>query len=131
LQIYGVTSDVNTSDFSDQSGATLKNFSDSADMLNTLTEWGNRLSDTVQVNLDLLADYIAQNGASQSAIRNLSDSVAITKQNISMASSRIKDVDVASESTKLSSLKVIQEAGIAMLSQANLSQQSILRLLEG
>jgi flagellin len=48
-----------------------------------------------------------------------------------MASSRIKDVDIASETAKLSSLKVIQEAGVAMLSQANISQQSILRLLEG
>jgi flagellin-like hook-associated protein FlgL len=82
-------------------------------------------------DLDDLSDFIAQNGASQSAIRNLVDSVKINRQNISMASSRIKDVDIASETTKLSSLKVIQEAGVAMLSQANISQQSIMRLLEG
>ncbi|MCX6962186.1 MAG: flagellin [Verrucomicrobia bacterium] len=90
----------------------------------TVTTWHS------YVSLEELSDYTAQNGASQSAIRNLVDSVKINRQNLNTASSRIKDVDIASETSKLSSLKVIQEAGVAMLSQANISQQSILRLLQ-
>jgi flagellin-like hook-associated protein FlgL len=91
--------------------------------------YANSLNDD-PFDLNDLSDYIAQNGASQSAIRHLVDSVKINRQNLNMASSRIKDVDIASETSKLSSLKVIQEAGVAMLSQANISLQSILRLLQ-
>jgi len=132
IDIYGYIADTVTSEFAEKSAATLRPFGDSSDMGAVLSELVDSFAeDMVDINLDLVADYIAQNGASQSAIRNLADSVKINRQNISMASSRIKDVDIASETAKLSSLKVIQEAGVAMLSQANISQQSILRLLEG
>jgi len=129
LQIFGVPEDVNTSDFSTQSGATLRKFSDSSDMLTTLTEWGKKLSDTVEINLDLVADYIAQNGASQSAIRNLKDSSEITQINTQAAKSRITDVDIASESTKLTRFQILQQASTSILSQANLSHKSLLKLL--
>lgn len=129
LQIYGVPEDVNTSDFSTQSGATLRSFSDSANMLTTLTEWGEKLSDTVEVNLDLVADYIAQNGASQSALRHLKDSTEITQINTHAARSRITDVDIASESTNLARFQILQQASTSILSQANLSHQSLLKLL--
>lgn len=81
--------------------------------------------------LEELADYIAQNGASQSAIQHLAESVTITKNNLQQANSRIKDVDIASESTRLSRLQILQQAGSSMLSQANASQQTLIQLLQG
>jgi flagellin-like hook-associated protein FlgL len=89
----------------------------------TITTW------TANITLDQVADYIAQNGASQSAIQHLAESVTITKNNLQQANSRIKDVDIAAESTRLSRFQILQQAGTSMLAQANNSQQIILKLL--
>jgi flagellin len=53
----------------------------------------------------------------------------INKINLESTNSRITDVDVAQESSNLAKLSILQEAGIAILSQANQSNQSVLRLL--
>jgi flagellin len=58
------------------------------------------------------------------------DSLEVESQNITSAVSRIKDVDVASESTRLSKMHVLFESGMAMLSQANQSPKSVLKLLQ-
>jgi flagellin len=55
--------------------------------------------------------------------------LAINKVNLESANSRIIDVDVAAESANLAKQNILQQAGTAMLAQANQSQQSILRLL--
>jgi flagellin len=51
------------------------------------------------------------------------------KDNLTAANSRIKDVDVAEESTTYAKFNILVQAGTAMLSQANSSSQSVLRLL--
>jgi flagellin len=76
-----------------------------------------------------LATIRATNGAEQSRLSFAADMLAINKVNLESANSRIIDVDVASESANLARLNILQQAGTAMLSQANQSQQSILRLL--
>ena len=80
-------------------------------------------------DIDDVSNYIAQNGASQSALRNLKDSTEITQINTHAARSRITDVDIASESTKLARFQILQQASTSILSQANLSHQSLLKLL--
>jgi flagellin len=55
--------------------------------------------------------------------------LAVNKTNLEAANSRIVDVDVAEESTNLARLNILQQAGTAMLAQANQSNQSMLRLL--
>ena len=45
------------------------------------------------------------------------------------ANSRIKDVDVADESTQLARYNILVQAGTAMLAQANTTPQSVLKLL--
>jgi flagellin len=56
--------------------------------------------------------------------------LAVNKTNLEAANSRIIDVDVASESTQLARYNILQQAGTAMLAQANQATQSILRLLQ-
>jgi flagellin len=51
-------------------------------------------------------------------------------QNASAARSRVLDADYANETTELARTQIIQQAGTAMLSQANQSQQSVLSLLK-
>ncbi|MEY4690163.1 MAG: Flagellin, partial [Verrucomicrobiota bacterium] len=46
------------------------------------------------------------------------------------ANSRIRDVDVADESTRFSRYQILMQAGTALLAQANSTPQSILRLLQ-
>ncbi len=62
----------------------------------------------------------------ESAIRSLGVSI----ENTSAAESRIRDVDVAAETAILTRNQVLQQAGIAVLAQANITTQSALSLLQ-
>ncbi len=58
-------------------------------------------------------------------------SLASMKENLSNSESSIRDLDVAAEMTNYTKLQVMQQAGMAMLAQANQSGQSVLSLLKG
>jgi flagellin len=73
----------------------------------------------------------AQNGAEMSRINFAQDLLNINAVNLEAANSRIMDVDVASESSQLARFQILQQAGTAMLAQANTSQQNLVRLLQG
>jgi flagellin len=72
----------------------------------------------------------AQNGADSSRLGFSADMLAINKTNLEAANSRIVDVDVAQESTRLARNNILVQAGSAMLAQANAASQSALRLLQ-
>jgi len=55
--------------------------------------------------------------------------LAVNKTSLEAAKSRIIDVDVADDSTNLARYNILQQAGTAMLAQANQASQSILRLI--
>jgi flagellin len=89
---------------------------------------------TAQINslttaIETLANLRATNGSEQSRMTFAADMLAINKVNLESANSRIADVDIATESAKLARFNILQQAGTAMLAQANMSQQSVLRLL--
>jgi flagellin len=84
---------------------------------------------TVNAAIQNLAQLRAYNGAEQSRLNFASDTLSINKTNLEAANSRIIDVDVAEESSKLARFNILQQAGTAMLAQANQSTQSLLRLL--
>jgi flagellin len=84
---------------------------------------------TITGAIEALAELRAQNGAEQSRLTFAADMLALNKQNLEAANSRIVDVDVAQESSQLARFNILQQAGTAMLAQANQSTQSVLRLL--
>ena len=84
---------------------------------------------SVNAAIQNLATLRASNGSEQSRMTFAADVLAINKTNLESANSRIIDVDVAEESAKLARFNILQQAGTAMLAQANQSTQSILRLL--
>ena len=84
---------------------------------------------TIQAAIQNLATLRANNGAEQSRLTFAADMLAVNKTNLEAANSRILDVDIADESTKLARYNILQQAGTAMLAQANQSTQSILRLI--
>ncbi len=84
---------------------------------------------TIQTQIQNLATLRANNGAEQSRLTFAADMLSINKINLEAANSRIVDVDVAAESSQLARFNILQQAGTAMLAQANMSTQSILRLI--
>ena len=84
-----------------------------------------------QLGLQQLADMRAQNGSESSRVNFSQDLLKINSVNLEAANSRIMDVDIAAESSQLSRFQILQQAGTAMLAQANTSHQSLLKLLQG
>jgi flagellin len=68
-------------------------------------------------------------GAAQSRIEFASANVATITQNVIAAESTIRDADMALESTLFTKYQILQQAGTAMLAQANASAQNVLSLL--
>lgn len=87
-------------------------------------------STTLDNAIQDLAELRAQNGAEQSRMTFAQDILAVNSTNLQAANSRIMDVDIAGESTNYARFRIIQEAGLAVLAQANTSTSSLLRLLE-
>jgi flagellin len=77
-----------------------------------------------------LAEFRAKVGANVSRLNFTNEQLSILKDNLSAANSRIKDVDVAEESTQFARYNILVQAGTAMLAQANATPQSALRLLQ-
>lgn len=70
-------------------------------------------------------------GAAQSRLETTINNLMIARENFSAAESRIMDVDVAEESSQLTRLSILQQAGTAILAQANQQPQLALQLLRG
>ena len=72
----------------------------------------------------------AKLGASQSRLELAATTLSVEYENLSSAISRIRDVDVAKESTQLAKYNILVQSGTAMLAQANQTPQSVLKLLQ-
>jgi flagellin len=84
----------------------------------------------VKAAITQLATDRATIGAYQSRMNFTSEQLTVSKENLSAASSRIQDVDVAEESTQYARYNILVQSGTAMLAQANQVPQSALRLLQ-
>ncbi len=73
----------------------------------------------------------AQLGAIQSRFENAVSNIQTTSENTSAAKSRIMDTDYAAETAAMTRAQILQQAGNAMLSQANQLPQQVLSLLKG
>ena len=80
--------------------------------------------------LNTLLDMRANLGAAQSRFTSTVSSLGNTAENLSSARSRIRDTDFAAETAKLSRGQILQQAGVAMLAQANALSNNVLALLK-
>jgi len=71
----------------------------------------------------------ADMGAIQNRFSSTISNLATTSENLSASRSRIRDADYAKETAELTRTQILQQAGTAMLSQANSSTQNVLSLL--
>ena len=70
-------------------------------------------------------------GAIQGRFENAIDSINVTTENVTTARGRIVDADFAKESANLARAQVLQQAGTAMIAQANALPNGVLALLRG
>lgn len=84
---------------------------------------------TVNDAIQTLASLRATNGSQQVRLTFAADMLAINRNTLEAANSRILDVDIAQESANLAKQNILQQAGTSMLAQANMSSQSVLKLL--
>ena len=93
------------------------------------------LAATALANIDTAINGINTQRATYGAVMNrleyVVDNLANVSQNAEASRSRVEDANYAKETTELARTQIIQQAGTAMLAQANQSAQSVLQLLKG
>ena len=84
---------------------------------------------TVDSALQYIASERAKLGALQARFETAIASLNITSENMSASRSRIQDADFAAETANLARAQILQQAGTAMVAQANQIPQGVLALL--
>ena len=79
--------------------------------------------------INTLSDTFAALGAAQNRMEFAFANAQSMVQNLSSAESIIRDVDMAAEVTEMTKFQILQQAGTAMLAQANSAPQNVLSLL--
>ena len=77
-----------------------------------------------------VASHRSKLGAYQNRLEHTIKNLDNTSENLTAAKSRIEDTDMAIEMSEFVKLSILQQAGTAMLSQANQLPQSVLQLLQ-
>ncbi len=90
----------------------------------------NLMMDAVDAALITVNGARADLGAAQNRFESIVRSVQTTSENLSASKSRIVDADFAAETANLTRAQILQQAGTAMLSQANSAPQNVLALLQ-
>ena len=86
---------------------------------------------TLDAALQTVSGARASFGAAGNRFTNVIAQIQSASENLSAADSRIRDVDVAEESAKMSRAQILMQAGVAVLAQANQAPQIALKLLGG
>lgn len=84
---------------------------------------------TIDSAINTLSTQRAKLGAYANRLQSSVNNLAVSAENLTAANSRIKDVDIASETANFARNQVLVQAGVSMLSQANSAPMSALRLL--
>lgn len=97
----------------------------------TSAQLARQAMDRIDSAITSINQYMSQIGASQNRLQYTMENLEVSIENFSASESTIRDVDMAFEVTNFTKLQILQQSGIAMLAQANMAPQQILRLLQG
>lgn len=92
--------------------------------------YANQSLITLDLALDAVSSFRGQLGAKQNALEHTIASLNVAAENQQAAESRIRDLDVANQTVEFTKLQILQQAGTAVLAQANTSPQTVLQLLK-
>ncbi|MBW7573065.1 flagellin N-terminal helical domain-containing protein [Caproiciproducens faecalis] len=93
-------------------------------------EGAQKAVDLIKKAADTVAGARGSLGAAQNGLERQLSCLSTMEDNLTAAESRIRDVDMAREMMELAQHNILVQAGMAMLAQANLQPQRILKLLE-
>jgi flagellin len=79
--------------------------------------------------IKMVSDNRAEFGALQNRLQSTINNLMIADENLSAANSRVRDVDVALESSELTKRNILAQSGTAMLAQANVNNTMALKLI--
>ena len=85
--------------------------------------------DTIDNAIESVSTARGELGAVQNRFESTISNLQVTSENLAASESRIRDTDVAAEMVEFTRSQILQQAGTAMLGQANQVPQSVLRLL--
>ncbi len=134
LQVFQVGAGTSDDDKISVASADVAGMTEVSDVVggNVLT-----VDDSLQAmsDIDALVDVIntqrAVWGAAQNRFEAVISNLQISSENQAAARGRIMDADYAQETASLTRAQILQQAGTAMLAQANQLPQSVLQLLQG
>ncbi|MCC6408135.1 MAG: flagellin FliC [Planctomycetes bacterium] len=89
----------------------------------------NSAISAIDAAIDTVSQFRGDLGAAQNRLTSTIASITNTRENLSAAESRIRDVDVALETSDLTRNSILQQAAVSVLSQANVQPQLALSLL--
>ena len=84
---------------------------------------------TIQSAIDAVSTHRATLGAVQNRLEHTIANLGVASENLAASESRIRDVDMALEMVNYTKQQILQQAGTAMLAQANTAPQAVLQLL--
>jgi flagellin len=126
---------IDFADFGKNGPITNKITSDVDDKVKTIKIDTSASATAVLASLDEAMDKVNATRATMGAVMNRLQYTMDTLTNVSTNSeasrSQIQDADYASASTELAKTQIMQQAATAVLAQANMSQQTVLKLLQG
>ena len=85
----------------------------------------------INTAINNISSMAASLGAVQNRLQYTSNAISVTQENMSSSLSNIQDVNMATEMTTMTQQQVLQQAGTAMLAQANSQPQLVLKLITG
>lgn len=96
-----------------------------------VNEHGSANISSIDAAINAVSGAESTFGAVQNRLQYTMANLSTTSENLTSANSRIMDVDMASAMTSFTSQQVLQQAGTAMLSQAQKLPDTVLSLLQG
>ncbi len=97
--------------------------------LNTTAGTASSLLTAVDIAIDYVNGKRSNLGAAQGRLEHTIANLGVTSDNLSASRSLIRDVDMAAEMVEFTKAQILQQAGMAILAQANAEPQSVLSLL--
>ncbi|AZO94006.1 flagellin [Halocella sp. SP3-1] len=85
--------------------------------------------DTLDGAISAVSSFRSTLGSVQNRLEHTIKNLATTEENLQASESRIRDADMAAQMADLTKNQILQQAGTAMLAQANTKSQSVLSLL--
>jgi flagellin len=86
---------------------------------------------TLDSALNNVTSIRAEFGAMQNRLQSVINNLGVNKENMTAANSRIRDADLAEETSEMTKSQILMQAGVSVLAQANSSMKSVLGLLGG